>query len=78
MLADQIFGEPPDAHLELDRSQLDFRRVFVSRQEIVAKRIRELDLEKRMGATVTRLRRGDVDSSPRATRASNSAIEFAF
>ena len=62
--AEQIFGQPLDAHIEQDRSQLDFRRVFVSRQEIVGKRIRELDLENTMGATVTRLRRGDVDFIP--------------
>jgi len=62
--AEQIFGQPVEAHIELDRSQLDFRRVFVSRQEIVGKRIHELDLEKKMGATVTRLRRGDVDFVP--------------
>ncbi|MGA9207199.1 MAG: aspartate:alanine exchanger family transporter [Terriglobales bacterium] len=67
--AEQIFGQPVEAHIELDRSQLDFRRVFVSRQEIVGKRIRELDLENSMGATVTRLRRGDVDFIPtRETR----------
>jgi len=62
--AEQIFGQPLEAHIEMDRSQLDFRRVFVSRQEIVGKRIRELDLENSMGATVTRLRRGDVDFIP--------------
>ncbi len=62
--AEQIFGQPVEAHIELDRSQLDFRRVFVSRQQIVGKRIRELDLENSMGATVTRLRRGDVDFIP--------------
>ncbi len=62
--AEQIFGQPLAAHIEQDRSQLDFRRVFVSRQEIVGKPIRELDLEKRMGATITRLRRGDVDFIP--------------
>jgi len=67
--AEQIFGQPVEAHIELDRSQLDFRRVFVSRQEIVGKSIRELDLERRMDATVTRLRRGDVDFVPtRETR----------
>jgi putative transport protein len=62
--AEQIFGQPLDAHIEQDRSELDFRRVFVSRQEIVGKRIRELNLENTMGATVTRLRRGDVDFVP--------------
>jgi len=62
--AELIFGHRLDAHIEQDRSQIDFRRVFVSRQEIVGKRIRELNLEDTMGATVTRLRRGDVDFVP--------------
>ena len=62
--AEQIFGQPVEIHIEQDRSQLDFRRVFVSRQEIVGKRIRELDLESTMGATITRLRRGDADFIP--------------
>ena len=54
----------PTSSIEQDHSQLDFRRVFVSRQEIVGKRIRELNLENTMGATVTRLRRGDVNFVP--------------
>ncbi len=62
--AEQIFGQPVDAHIEQDRSELDFRRVFVSRQEIVGKRIRDLGLENTLGATLTRLRRGDVDIVP--------------
>jgi putative transport protein len=63
-VAEQIFGEPAETHIELDRSQLDFRRVFVSRQEIVGKKIPELDLEKLFSATITRVRRGDVDFIP--------------
>ncbi len=62
--AEQIFGQPVDAHIEQDRSELDFRRVFVSRQEIAGKRIRDLGLENTLGATLTRLRRGDVDIVP--------------
>lgn len=62
--AERIFGHPLDVHIEQDRSQFDFRRVFVSRQAIVGKRIGELNLENTMGATVTRLRRGDVDVVP--------------
>lgn len=58
-----IFGEPVDAHLEEDRSQLDFRRVFVSNKEIVGRPIGKLDLD-RLSATITRVRRGDVDVVP--------------
>ena len=59
-----IFGEPTDAHLERDRSQLDFRRVFVSSKDVVGRPLRDLDLETALSATITRLRRGDVDVVP--------------
>jgi len=62
--AGQIFGEATQTHIEFDGSQLDSRRVFVSSKEVVGKRIRELDLQNRMHATITRLRRGDVDIAP--------------
>jgi len=62
--AEQFFGAASDTHIELDRSNLDYRRVFVSSKEVVGKSIRELDLQNRMRATITRLRRGDVDVVP--------------
>lgn len=64
--AQQIFGEPADTQLELDRSRLDFRRVFVSSERVVGRRIGDLGLERDLGATITRLRRGDVDVVPTA------------
>jgi len=62
--ARHIFGEPCNTHIEADRSELDFRRVFVSSAGIVGKRIRDLDLPNRLHATVTRVRRGDADVVP--------------
>jgi putative transport protein len=62
--AEQIFGMPVAAHIEQDRSQLDYRRVFVSRPEVVGKRLRELDLENQLVGTVTRVLRGDIDFIP--------------
>jgi len=59
--ARHIFGEPTNTHIEADRSELDFRRVFVSSAAVVGKRIRDLDLANRLHATITRLRRGDAD-----------------
>jgi putative transport protein len=41
-----------------------YRRVFVSNNEVVGKSLEELDLERRFDATITRLRRGDVDFVP--------------
>jgi putative transport protein len=62
--AQQLFGEPSEAHIELDRSQLDYRRVFLSSKDVVGKRIRDLDLQDRLRATITRIRRGDMDIVP--------------
>jgi putative transport protein len=54
-------GEPTDVRLSTDRSDLDFRRILVSRAELIGRRIGDLELEERLGATITRVRRGDVD-----------------
>jgi putative transport protein len=59
--AAHVFGKATPSHIELDRSELDYRRVFVSSREVVGKRIRELELADRLSAIITRLRRGDVD-----------------
>ena len=54
-------GEPSGEQLELDRSQYDFRRIFVSNPEIVGRSLNELDLPRNYGAIVSRVRRGDID-----------------
>lgn len=61
--AKHLFGEPVEERIELDRSELDFRRVFVSSKEVVGKRIFDLDLTN-LEAAITRVRRGDVDVVP--------------
>ncbi len=71
-LAGQIFGATSSAHLELDVTELDTRRVFVSSAEVVGSKIRDLDLENRLHAQVTRLRRGDIDVVPTP----NTRLEF--
>jgi putative transport protein len=62
--AHHIFGESSAVHIEHDRSALDYRRVFVSSPDIVGKRIGDLNLQQRLSATITRLRRGDLDVVP--------------
>lgn len=59
--ATAYLGEESEEHLELDRSELDFRRMFVSNPKVVGKRLGELDLTRQFGATATRVRRGDVE-----------------
>ena len=54
-------GEPSDARLELDRSELDYRRIFVSNPALAGHRLRDVNLPQQFGAFVTRIRRGDVE-----------------
>lgn len=62
-VVDEI-GEPAEEQLELDRTDLDFRRVFVSEPALFGRTLGELKLMDRFGALVTRVRRGDVDVLP--------------
>jgi putative transport protein len=54
-------GERSTRHLALDRASLDFRRISVSNRKLAGSKLRDLDLEGRFGATITRVRRGDTD-----------------
>ncbi|NJN97236.1 MAG: transporter [Anaerolineales bacterium] len=54
-------GELSTERLELDRTEYDFRRMFVSNPRVIGHRLRDLDLPQQFGAIVTRLRRGDVE-----------------
>jgi putative transport protein len=60
----EFLGEQSDEQLDLDRTQLDVRRVFVSNQKIVGHRLRDLNLPQQFGAVLTRVRRGDVEFVP--------------
>lgn len=54
-------GRHSRQHLPLDRASLDFRRISLSNRKLAGTHLRELRLESRFGATVTRVRRGDAD-----------------
>jgi len=56
-----FLGETSDEQIDLDRSEFDYRRMFVSNPKIVGHRLRDLDLPQQFGAVVTRVRRGDVE-----------------
>ncbi len=47
--------------LDLDRTDLDYRRMFVSNPNVVGQRLADLHLPERLGAVVTRIRRGDAE-----------------
>lgn len=57
-------GETTAVRIELDRSRVDYRRLFVSNPRLAGQRLRDLDLPQHLGAVVTRLRRGDVELLP--------------
>jgi putative transport protein len=57
-------GESCDDHLELDRTEYDFRRVFVSNPKVAGHRLHDFNLLQQYGAIVTRVRRGDVELLP--------------
>ena len=59
-------GKPSGLHPHLDRSQIDVGRFILSNKKIAGRRIRDLDLRRRYGATISRIRRGDVDIVPTA------------
>jgi len=56
-----LLGRESSERVELDRGDVDFRRMLVSHRSLAGRTVAELDLQDRHGATVTRVRRGDVD-----------------
>lgn len=60
----EFLGEESAEHLELDRSELDYRRIIVSNPKVVGHQLRDLNLSQQYGAVVTRVRRGDVEFLP--------------
>ncbi len=59
-----FLGEESTEHLELDRSELDYRRIIVSNPKVAGHQLRDLNLPQQYGAVVTRVRRGDVEFLP--------------
>jgi putative transport protein len=57
----EFLGVESENQLGLDRSEYDFRRVFVSNQEIAGRSLADLRLPQDFGALVTRVRHGDID-----------------
>lgn len=62
--AAELLGEVSPEDLALDRTSLDFRRMFISSPQVAGRRIAELSLPQAHGALITRVRRGDVDLLP--------------
>ncbi|ABX04491.1 MAG TPA: transporter [Herpetosiphon sp.] len=60
-----VLGKETD-DISNDRRDLDYRRMFVSNPKIVGIRLEQLNLPQVLGATITRVRRGDVEMLPTA------------
>lgn len=58
------FGAVADEELHQQRGAIDSRRILVSRKDLAGRTIADLQLSKKFGAQVTRLRRADVDMVP--------------
>lgn len=56
-----LLGHRSSHDLTEDRTHLDFRRITLSNPRLSGHRVADLRLESRLGATVSRVRRGDVD-----------------
>jgi putative transport protein len=65
--AEELFGEKADKNLLKESEDIDYRRIFVSNHDAIGVPIHALHLEKNFGATITRVRRGDVDFVPDPT-----------
>ncbi len=62
---EEFLGECSDEQLALDRSEVDYRRMFVSNHKVAGHRLRDLNLPQQYGAVITRIRRGDIELLPR-------------
>lgn len=62
--AARVLGTPSNTHIDLDRSKVDYRRMFVSRPDVTCRPLRELRLIQNYDAVITRVRRGDIELAP--------------
>jgi len=60
----EMLGEFSEEEITADRSEFDYRRIFVSNPRVAERPLRDLKLFERFGATITRVRRGDDDFLP--------------
>jgi putative transport protein len=56
-----LLGRESTEHVELERGEVDFRRIVVSQRAVAGRTVADLELQSHHGGAVTRVRRGDVD-----------------
>ena len=59
-----VLGERCEEEIDLERSEYEYRRIFVSNPRVAGRQLGSLNLYERFGGTVTRVRRGDDDFLP--------------
>ncbi len=62
--ARELFGEESSEQIQFEKQVFDYRRIEVSNKAVIGKTVSELRLQQNLDATVTRIRRGDVDFVP--------------
>lgn len=62
--ARELFGKESAHDIHTENEEFDFRRIEVSDKRVVGKTVGELNLQDMLDATITRIRRGDVDLVP--------------
>jgi len=60
----KLFGKESPRDIHTENQEFDFRRIDVSSKAVVGKAIGELNIQELLDATITRIRRGDVDFVP--------------
>jgi putative transport protein len=61
----EMLGVEYDGDVLHDRSQLDYRRIFVSNPAVYGKTLQQVGIFRRFEGVVTRIRRGDTDFIPK-------------
>ncbi|MEX2160436.1 MAG: aspartate:alanine exchanger family transporter [Anaerolineales bacterium] len=56
----EYLGEISRQRIDLEHSEIDYRRLFVSNPRLAGRRLKDLQLPRKHGAVITRIRRGDV------------------
>jgi putative transport protein len=59
-----LFGEESGQEIQTENKEFDFRRIDVSDKRVIGRTIRDLNIQRLLDATITRVRRGDVDFIP--------------
>ena len=62
--ARELFGQEASEQIQYEKQDLDYRRIEVSDKKVIGRTLGELKLQELLDATITRVRRGDVDFVP--------------